>query len=226
MLVADRMHRDVITIDREASLRRARRVMENHSIRHLPVVEGRRLVGILTDRDLRHAAPSSAGSLMPRERDEFMDYVRAGQVMTRRLITATPGTPMGDAARLLLRYRIGCLPVVEGRLLVGILTTSDLLEVLAQILGGEDEGDRVEVDGPDDPISLEALLRIAGAHRARMLSMVHLPPGGRIAMRAVLHIQGDPQLLCAALRAAGFLVAFHPAARDENALILEHLGRS
>ncbi len=226
MRVADRMQRDVITIEREASLRRARRVMENHRLRHLPVVEDRRLVGILTDRDIRLAAPSAISSLTSRERDEFMDYVRVGQVMTRRIISVTPDTSMAEAVRLLLRYRIGCLPVVEDRFLVGILTTSDLVAVLGQILGTEVEEDRVEVDVPDEPASLAALLRIAGAHRARMLSLVNLPAGEGIAARVLLRLEGDPELLCAALGAAGFRVVLRPAERDEDALILEHLGRS
>ena len=226
MLVAGRMQRDVITIDRDASLRRARRVMEHHRIRHLPVVEDRRLVGVLTDRDIRHASPSAVSSLTSRERDEFMDYVRVGQVMTRRIISVSPGTSMAEAARLLLCYRIGCLPVVEDRLLVGILTTSDLVGVLAQILGAAGEEDRVEVDVPDEPARLAALLRIAGAHQARMMSLVSLPVGEGIAARALLRFQGDPELLCAALGAAGFRVALRPAEREGDALILEHLGRS
>lgn len=226
MLVADRMQRNVITIEREASLRRARRVMENHRIRHLPVVEGRRLVGILTDRDIRQAAPSSAASITSRERDEFMDFLRVGQVMTRRIISVTPITSISEAARLLRRYRIGCLPVVEDRLLVGILTGSDLLEVLALILRDEAEGDRVEVDVPDEPSGLEALMRIAGAHRARMLSLVTLPTGEGVVMRALLRIEGEPDPLCAALGAAGFRAAFRRGATVEDELLLEHLGRS
>lgn len=226
MLVADRMQRTVITIDREASLRRARRVMENHRIRHLPVVEGRRLVGILTDRDIRQAAPSSAGTLTSRERDEFMDYLRVGQVMTRRIISVTPVTSIGEAARLVLRYRIGCLPVLEERLLVGILTSSDLLEVLASILREEAEGDRVEVDLPDETSGLDALMRIAAAHHARMLSLVNLQTVEGAVVRALLHIEWEPEPLCAALGAAGFRALFRRAASPEEALVLEHLGRS
>lgn len=226
MLVADRMRRSVITIDREASLRRARRVMENHRIRHLPVVEGRHLVGVLTDRDIRQAAPSSVGTLTAREREEFMDCVRVGQVMTRRIITVTPATSIGEAARLIVRYRIGCLPVVDERFLVGILTTSDLLEALAGILHEEFEGDRVEVEVPDRPEGLEALMRIAGVHRARMVSLVNVPAGEGMVVRAVLRMEGATDALCAALDAAGFRAVFRPGPSPEDALIMEHLGRS
>src|SRR5574341_1279069 len=181
--------------------------MANYGIRHLPVVETRRLVGIVTDRDLRQASPSSATSLSARERDEFMDYIRVGQIMTRRVVTVTPVTPVGDAARLFLRYGVGCLPVVEGRLLVGILTTSDLLEVLTHMLRAEVEGDRVEVEVPDAPPGLESMLRIAGAHRARMVTLVNVPTGEGFTMQAVLSIEGDAETLCAALAAAGFRAA-------------------
>lgn len=226
MLVADRMHRDVITIDREASLRRARRVMESHRIRHLPVVESRRVVGVVTERDLRQASPSSVGGLSPRDREEFMDTVRVGHVMTRRIISVAPRTPVGDAARLLLRYRIGCLPVVEDRQLVGMLTTSDLVELLAEILGGLHSGDRVAVEVPDEPGRLESLLRIAGTHQARVMSLVNLPPppGER---RVLLRVPGDAAPICEALGAAGFRLAFRPGLPGgEDALILEHLVRS
>lgn len=226
MLVGDRMQRDVITVDRETSLRRAWRVMAHHRIRHLPVVEGRRLVGVVTDRDLRQASPSSVTSLTSREREEFLDYVRVGQIMTRRLVTVTPETPVGDAARLLLRHRIGCLPVVTERVLVGIVTSSDLLEVLAQILRAEGGGDRLEVEVPDEAEEVATLLRIAEAHRARIISLLNIPTGERLALRAFLAFEGKADVLCAALGAAGFRVVLYPGTPEAETLLLEHLGRS
>jgi acetoin utilization protein AcuB len=226
MLVADRMHRDVITVDREASLRRARRVMENHRIRHLPVVEGRRLVGIVTDRDLRQASPSTVSSLTTREREEFLDYVRVSQVMTRRIITIAPGATIHEAADLMRRYRVGCLPVVEDRQVVGILTTSDLIALLAEILGPTAEEQLVVVDVSDDPLRLEALARIAALHHARLTTLLNAAGMAGGPGRAFLRVQGDRGVLCAALVAAGFQVIFRPAPRVEDELILEHLGRS
>jgi acetoin utilization protein AcuB len=226
MLVGDRMRRDVVTIDRETSLRRAWRVMAHHRIRHLPVVEGRHLVGVVTDRDLRQASPSSVTSLTSREREEFLDFIRVGQIMTRRLVTVTPETPVGDAAQLLLRHRVGCLPVVTERILVGIMTSSDLLEVLVQILRAEGGCDRLEVEVPDETEELATLLRIAETHRARIINLVSIPAGERFAKRAFLAFEGDPEVLCAALDAAGFRVALYPAPAEAEMLLLEHLGRS
>ena len=126
------MNRDLITVDKQASLRRARRILDQHRIRHLLVVDDKRLVGIVTDRDLRQAAPSSKSPLTISERQEFMDELKVLEVMSRKLITASPTTTIREAARVMVREKIGCLPVVDGNQLVGIVTEADLLEMLVR----------------------------------------------------------------------------------------------
>jgi len=126
------MNRDLVTVDKQASLRRARRILDQYRIRHLLVVEGKRLVGIVTDRDLRQAAPSSKSPLTISERQEFMDELKVLEVMSRKLITASPTTTIREAARVMVREKIGCLPVVDGNQLVGIVTQTDLLEMLVR----------------------------------------------------------------------------------------------
>ena len=126
------MNRDLVTVDKQASLRRARRILDQHRIRHLLVVDGKRLVGIVTDRDLRQAAPSSKSPLTISERQEFMDELKVLEVMSRKLITASSTTTIREAAKVMVREKIGCLPVVDGNQLVGIVTQSDLLEMLVR----------------------------------------------------------------------------------------------
>ena len=126
------MHRNLVTADKEASLRRARRILDQHRIRHLLVVDGKRLVGIVTDRDIRTAAPSSKSPLTTAEREEFMDELKVVEVMSRRLITASPDTTIREAARVMVSEKIGCLPVVNENQLVGIVTETDLLEILVR----------------------------------------------------------------------------------------------
>jgi len=130
--LSDIMNRNLVTVDKQASLRRARRVLDQHGIRHLLVVEGKRLVGIVTDRDLRQAAPSSKSPLTLSEREEFMDELKVVEVMSRKLITAAPTTTVREAAKAMVGEKIGCLPVVNGNQLVGIVTETDLLEVLVR----------------------------------------------------------------------------------------------
>ena len=126
------MNRDLVTVDKQASLRRARRIPDQHRIRHLLVVDDKRLVGIVTDRDLRQAAPSSKSPLTINERQEFMDELKVLEVMSRKLITASPTTTIREAAKVMVSEKIGCLPVVDGNQLVGIVTQSDLLEMLVR----------------------------------------------------------------------------------------------
>lgn len=127
------MNRNLITVDKEASLRQARRVLDQHRMRHLLVTDAKRLVGVVTDRDLRTAATSSKSPLTTSEREEFMDALKVKEVMKRRLITAAPDTTFAEAAKAMVREKVGCLPVVnDGNVLVGIVTESDLLEVLVR----------------------------------------------------------------------------------------------
>ena len=126
------MNRDLLTVDKQASLRRARRILDQHRIRHLLVVDDKRLVGIVTDRDLRQAAPSSKSPLTISERQEFMDELKVLEVMSRKLITASSTTTIREAAKVMVSEKIGCLPVVDGNQLVGIVTQADLLEMLVR----------------------------------------------------------------------------------------------
>ncbi len=134
MRVADWMHKNPITVDADAGISEAWRLMRRNRIRHLPVRDKGKLVGILTDRDLRLAYPSRASSLEPHERLELWGHVRVWEVMTRVLVTAAPEMELEEAVQLLLRFKIGGLPVVRYGKLVGMLTKTDLLRALADYL--------------------------------------------------------------------------------------------
>ncbi len=124
-----------ITASPDTSLRKALELLATHRIRHLPVVHAKRLVGIITDRDIRQMLPSSLS--VPEELERFQTWgarVKVGEVMNRQVISVTPDTRTEKAARLMVERRIGCLPVLRGSMLVGIVTTIDLLRAMA----GED----------------------------------------------------------------------------------------
>jgi len=121
------MQREVITVTPDMSLAQVQRVMRDKRIRHLPVVSGKRLVGIVTDRDIREAMPSPATTLTKGEIAYQMDTTPVETCMTKEVITISPDTEMVQAARLLLERKFGCLPVVENGRLVGIVTETDCL---------------------------------------------------------------------------------------------------
>lgn len=126
--VSQWMTREVLTIEIFDSIGLARRVMAKHRINQLPVLDGGKLVGIVTDRDIRDAYPTSIVINRGKEIDEFADSYTVEEVMSYNLMTVSPETPLVTAVRLLHRHRIGSLPVVEAGKLVGIITRNDILE--------------------------------------------------------------------------------------------------
>ena len=129
MQVETMMQQDVVTATPDMSLAAARRLMRQQRIRHLPVVSGMRLVGIVTDRDLRDAAPSAATTLSQGEVAYQMDTTPVETCMTTDVATVRRDDSMVQAARILLDRRFGCVPVVEDQRLVGMLTDTDCLRV-------------------------------------------------------------------------------------------------
>jgi acetoin utilization protein AcuB len=143
MQVRDVMTPRPMTIDPDAPLETAVAVMRERRLRHLPVVDATgRLVGIVTDRDLRsallgplveeYADASARGELRVLARD--LNEIRVGHVMTRGALTTGPDAPVAQAAAVMATARVGSLPVVEGQRLVGILTEHDVLKAMAATL--------------------------------------------------------------------------------------------
>jgi acetoin utilization protein AcuB len=120
MFVADRMTRNPITVCPQDTLADARSKMSSGGFRQLPVVADGRVVGIITDRDIR-------------ERSRQLRLTTVATVMTEEIITVTPQTSLATAARMLLQYKIGGLPVLEGEKLVGVITTSDFLKTFIDV---------------------------------------------------------------------------------------------
>ncbi|MBI4587239.1 MAG: CBS domain-containing protein [Candidatus Rokubacteria bacterium] len=104
---------------------------QRRQVRHFPVVENERLVGIVTDRNLREAATHPAVYNLLLDLLASLDRATVEQIMVREVITVTANTSLRDAAKLMRERRVGCLPVVEDGRLIGIVTASDLLGVLA-----------------------------------------------------------------------------------------------
>jgi len=131
MKVRELMTTDIATIGRNDELTVADDIMKVKHLRHLPVVEEGRLVGMLTQRDLFHAALSTALNFGEKAQKGFLKTVVVKEVMTDEVLTIDPGADVKEAARLLIEHKIGCLPVVENGKLVGLVTVTDLLRVVA-----------------------------------------------------------------------------------------------
>jgi len=133
LTVGDAMTANPVTLGPEESLIRAVEVMRLHGVRRLPILVGERLVGVLSEGDLKRAQPSTL-SASQEEFDQLMDSVQVARIMINDPVTAAPGTPLVEAARTLQSTKFGALPVVEDGRLVGILTDNDLHRVLVGLL--------------------------------------------------------------------------------------------
>jgi acetoin utilization protein AcuB len=146
MLVGERMTRNPITIHEEASIDEGLHLMRERKVRRLPVTDATgRMVGIVSDKDLLHAAPSPATSLSVYELHYLLSKLTIKRVMSSPVITVGSNTPIEEAARIMADNKIGGLPVVENDQLVGIITETDIFKVLLELLGARSAGVRVTV---------------------------------------------------------------------------------
>jgi acetoin utilization protein AcuB len=134
MLVRDHMTTELVTVQETDTLLDAPMFYVRSTFRHLPVVRGKQLVGVITERDVKQFAPSVLSGISAENYNSIMETTPISRVMTRSPIAVRPEQSILEAARLLYTERLGCLPVVQDGELVGIITTTDMLKVLTQIL--------------------------------------------------------------------------------------------
>lgn len=130
--VADWMTATVLAVETFDSIAIARQLMAKHRVNQLPVLDNGHLIGIVTDRDIRDAYPTSMMINRTEEIDRFAEKVTVEEVMTHDVFIVRPETALATAVGLLRRHRIGALPVLKNQRLVGIITRSDILDYVLQ----------------------------------------------------------------------------------------------
>ncbi|HZW82160.1 MAG TPA: CBS and ACT domain-containing protein [Candidatus Deferrimicrobium sp.] len=171
MLVENIMKTPVVTITPEMSIYDALQTLHQHKIRHLPVVDVEGLVGILSDRDLRDACPSSLteGDL------SVIQNSPVSQIMSSPVLTVHPLDFFDEAARMMYEKKVGCLPVVSNRQVVGIISETDILRHLVEMMGVMAPGTYLEVDVPDKPGALAEVTQIIKEHGVNVTSVLLCP---------------------------------------------------
>ncbi|MBP1610242.1 MAG: domain containing protein [Acidobacteria bacterium] len=204
MLIQDIMTSPVVVISPDISLQDAYQIMQDKGIRHLPVLDGEKLVGVITDRDLRLATSALA-------RIPFPPGAKVSAVMCRSPFTADPADPVEDAARTMREKKIGCLPVTDNDRLVGIITGLDLLDALVRMTGADKPSGRLEVRLADRPGELARLASFI-SHRHLNIHSILTYPEGAENIRAVLRVGSiEVRLLAHDLRRDEFDVLWPPA---------------
>jgi acetoin utilization protein AcuB len=160
MEVKKLMARKLVTIPAGTSILKAMEVMRKHSIRHLPVVDGEKFIGFLTEGDLRQASILS-----------MVDKVSIEDVMIKNPVAISPEASVEDAARLIFKHKIGGLPVVKGHRLVGILTIVDILKAFVEMMGLLQSSSRIDVVLGNKPHAFEEVSRVFKENHVGIISV-------------------------------------------------------
>ena len=193
MLVANWMSKNIITIDENDSMQDAMKLLKEHNIRMLPVMKKGKLVGIVTDRDLKRASASDATSLEIHELLYLLTRVKVKDIMTKKVITVPPDFTVEETALVFQKNKISGAPVVDSKgKLVGTITQTDLFRVLISLTGVGKGGIQFGLQIEDRPGSIKEVADIFRMYGGRMVSILssydQVPEGYRkvyIRMRCI-----------------------------------------
>ncbi|MCD6137508.1 MAG: CBS domain-containing protein [Deltaproteobacteria bacterium] len=209
MYVGRVMHTELVTVTPDTSLMKARDIITERKIAHLLVVDKKdKLVGIISDRDLKQSWASPATTLSIHELNYLLRQLTVEMIMVKKLITVSPDTTIERAAFIMHENRISSLPVMEKEKLVGIITTTNVMEVLLQAIGIDEDSARFRVLVEDRIGMLAEVARILKEQHVNIRSLVTWPekkyPGVyQLVMRVA---EADGEKAMSALREAGFKV--------------------
>jgi acetoin utilization protein AcuB len=173
MPVQDWMSKDLITVDEDASIMKASKIMKQNSIKHLPVMRKGRLVGIISDRELKEATPSKATTLDIHEMYHLLDHIKVKSLMPKHLFTITAGETAEKAAAVMLKRNISALPVVDAHgALQGIITKGDIFKAFVAVSGINTAVLAMGFDLKDQPGAIKGVTDVIRAHGGRIVSIL------------------------------------------------------
>ena len=171
MFVRDFMTADPLSIGPKTTYPEAIALMREKKIRRLPVMEKGKLVGIVVEKDLLSSQPSPATTLSIHEMYSLLERLKVEQFMTSPVVTATVNCPMEAAASIMIDRKIGCLPVMDDKKLVGIITETDIFKAFVSVLGGFVEGVRLTIELPDRPGQLAKIAEDIAAANGNIIAV-------------------------------------------------------
>ena len=173
MLVKNWMSKNVVSIDVNDSMRDAIKLLKEHGIRMLPVMKKGKLVGIVTDRDLKKASASDATTLEGHELLYLLEKIEVKDIMTKDPITVPPDYTAEETAQVLLENKISGAPVVDDNgQVVGVITQTDLFRVLISLTGVGNGGIQFGFQVEDKPGSIKEVADIIREFRGRLVSIL------------------------------------------------------
>jgi len=192
MYVRDIMTTNVVTIPSSTSIADAKRIMEAHKFRRLPVVDKGKLVGIVTERKLEQVSPSKATSLSVWELSYLLDKTPVKEIMERNVVTVPPDMTAEESLAVAQSNKVGALVVVEDGKVVGISTTNDFFyKIVNPLLGLGEPGARIEVTGGGEGKALEEVISIINKRGLKITTLHILAPPEATKRDVIVHVDSE-----------------------------------
>ena len=176
MRIRDFMTTNVVAVDEKTSIHDARKIMEAHKIRRLPVMKKDKLIGLVTKHMLLEASPSPATSLSIHELHYLLAKMTVKEIMVKNPYTISPDMPAEEALQLGQEMGYGAFPVVEDGRLVGMVTESDIVRLMTRVLGVREMGKRIDIKASGAFGNMQRIMKILDERKTVLLSMMSLPP--------------------------------------------------
>ena len=208
MLVKDIMTTNVVTISSSTPVMEARKLMEVHKIRRLPVVDKGKVIGVVSKNSARRAGPSEATSLSVWEINYLMAKMTVKEILKKEIVTVSPDCTVESAIATAQEHGVGALLVIDGDMLVGVLTTNDFFyKILNPLLGINEGGKRIIVYGADTPDQVTKVMEVVKGQGVGIKAMHTIAVADAASKDLILHLETeDAGKVTEQLRGAGFHV--------------------
>jgi acetoin utilization protein AcuB len=209
MRIRDIMSTNVVAVDEKTSIHDARKIMEAHKIRRLPVLKKDKLVGLVTKHMLLEASPSKATSLSIHELHYLLANMTVKDIMVKNPRTISPDMPPEDAMQLGQEMGYGGFPVIENERLVGMVTESDIVRLMTRVLGVAQKGMRIAVKVPALFGNVQKIMAILDSHKVVLLSLLSFKEPDEEEWLIILRLDSEnADSVVQELNGAGFNVTY------------------
>ncbi len=209
MRVRDIMSTNVVAVDEKTSIHDAKKIMQAHKIRRLPVMKKDKLVGLITERMILEASPSPATSLSVHELHYLLAKMTVKDIMVKDPYTVSPDMPTEEGMELGQEMGYGGFPVVENDKLVGIVTESDIVRMMTRVLGVREKGKRIDIKVTKEFGNMQKIMSILDKRKALLLSlMTFLKPDNEEYMIVLRLKSEDAEPIAKELTSSGFIVTY------------------
>ena len=209
MRIKDIMSTNVVSVEEKTLVGDARKIMEAHKIRRLPVMKKDKLVGLVTKHMLLEAAPSPATSLSIWELNYLLAKMTVKEIMVKKPYTISADMPAEEALQLGQEKGYGGFLVVENGKLVGVVTESDIVRIMTRVLGVKEKGKRIDIKVSKEFGNFQKIMNILDKHKTVLLSLITLKEPEEEDWLTVLRVKSkDADPIAKELKSSGFNVTY------------------